>query len=186
MPFSPLVPGKARFINCNERNLIIFLQIHGTVGKCVFIAPQYWCQNWGTLLAWVHWTAHMHNTSLQMRCVVVCLPRSLRRFYLRIWSRSRSRRALQWTGDRSCDAQFHFSRTLPPPAQPSPAPSPAQPALPMCIQTVPSSTNNSEQRDPRAWSVVLAVTSQESCKVNANHSIFSAVVDIHMTMQKDS
>ena len=130
MPFSPLVPGKARFINCNERNLIIFLQIHGTVGKCVFIAPQYWCHNWGTLLAWVHWTAHMHNTSLQMRCVVVCLPRSLRRFYLRIRNRSRSRRALQWTGDRSCDAQFHFSRTLPPPPQPSPALAQVPPAEP--------------------------------------------------------
>ena len=31
VPFSPLVPGKARFINCDERNLIIFLQIYRTV-----------------------------------------------------------------------------------------------------------------------------------------------------------
>ena len=80
-----------------------------------------------------------HNTSLQMRCAVVCLPRSLRRFHLRM--RSIAGELCSGQGqERGCDAQFHFSRTLPPPPSPQPPAQlpPAEPRPDTCTDYLPS------------------------------------------------
>ena len=120
VPFSPLVPGKARFINCDERNLIIFLQIYRTV---VYLSHRIEAK-----IRELYCMSSLncaHNTSLQMRCAVVCLPDLCADFISGCGAGAGELCSGQGQ-ERGCDAQFHFSRTLPPPPSPQPpAPSPA-------------------------------------------------------------